>query len=428
MKRIYYCLFTILLCLSGHIQTIAQSQPDSTLIEKYLLDFVVPDMPAFKALGTDASNILRPSDVKKFAAMLTPFYSNRAGVIPKNFAVEFAPWKLASKKWTLNDYNTDPGKRFLYRSSFSIGTINDTTRFPAKLAIGYRVSFLSKRADIYRAPEVKHEIFNQEGKLKVSGSMTSVQIALNKLTDYWVNNKVMPSPPIVERPKYYINHRSDFNKFLISIDDSTLNAEPALKTVYDNFIKEYRGPDKTISEKEIKDLVQSFGKRIDEYIEEYKKNNWNASRFDLALAWAAQSPDTLIANAQFSLFSAWATWALRIHKGGQLLIGGNLTLPRTEKVLSTSESSQTTNVRYNLNLRYYLGTQDVRGFLEGQYKYKNFVTANESLLINLGAEFKLGSTFWVVASAGLDNYLNEPKPLNKFVSSLDLRYFFNKPR
>ncbi|GAB4029730.1 hypothetical protein GCM10028774_02330 [Spirosoma jeollabukense] len=378
-------------------------------------------MPAFKALGTDPSNLLRPSDIKKFAAMLTPFYSNRTGVIPKNFALEFAPWKLASKNWKLNDYNTQIVKRFLYRSSFSFGTINDTTKYPAKLSVGYRVSFLSKRADIYRAAEIRNLFVNTPATM----------VAFVNLTNHWVLNVVKPTPSIADRPSYYQKHRGEFNDFLSTLDQRLKSTpDPVLQGLYDALINTCKGlpGGTTFTDKELKNFIQVLAERADDFIEKYKKNNWNASRLDIALALAAQSPDTLISNAQFSLFSVWATWALRIHKGGQLLIGGNFTLPRTDNISSEPASKQARNVSYNANIRYYLGTQDVRGFIETQYKYKNFTVANESLLFNLGAEFRLGSMFWVVASAGIDNYLNEPKPLNKFVSSLDLRYFFNKPR
>src|SRR5687768_13560581 len=91
----------ILLIVSFALSTGVAQKPDSTFTERYLLDFVIPDMPAFKALGTDPSDILRPADAKKFAVAISPFYSNGKGVIPKNFAVEFSPWKLASTKWTL---------------------------------------------------------------------------------------------------------------------------------------------------------------------------------------------------------------------------------------------------------------------------------------------------------------------------------------
>ena len=144
MKKLLLTGFTALMIANA---IFAQS-PDSTILDRYMLDFVVPDMPAFKAFSTYPSNILRPADAKKFAVSLSPFYSNGAA-IPKNFAVEFSPWKLASSKWTLAEYNNKAAKRFLYRSSFSIGAVEDSTEFANKLALGYRVSFLSKRADIY---------------------------------------------------------------------------------------------------------------------------------------------------------------------------------------------------------------------------------------------------------------------------------------
>lgn len=555
MKKHASIVVFLLLSLFGRFQAAGQVQPDSTLMEKYLLDFVVPDMPAFKALGSDPSNLLRPSDIKKFAAMLTPFYSNNTGVIPKNFAAEFAPWKMAPNKWTLQEYTNSAYKRFLYRSSFSLGTINDTTKFPAKLAIGYRVSFLSKRADIYRAAQVRNDIFGRTGVV----NMQDTQLAFDELTDYWVINIVKPTEEITA---YYESHIDEFNKFLVDIDkilaanpdteldkrhkafinsrtnsdisfarlvnlwnrtlvrakndsvpccrecpeesdsfilkvnnylkmhpDTTLAKlakmflenrnlrDAAMQDLieywamnieglninrvnyyqdhmdeFNNFlvnIKKYliqhpdaelarrynalvtafnvNDPSKSFTDEELKDIIGTFGKKVDEYLENYKKDNWNAGRFDLALALAAQSPDTLISHAQFALFSVWATWAIRVHKGGQLLLGGNFTLPRTNKNFAESVKPDT-RTSFNINARYYVGTQDFRGFFETQYKYKNYDVANKSLLLNLGAEFRMGNMFWVVASAGLDNYLSESNPLNKFVSSLDLRYFFNKPR
>lgn len=553
MKKYGYVVFFLFLGLSGRFQAAAQVQPDSTLMEKYLLDFVVPDMPAFKALGTDPSNLLRPSDVKKFAAMLTPFYSNNMGVIPKNFAAEFAPWKIASRNWTLNDYATSNIKRFLYRSSFSLGTINDTTKFPAKLAIGYRVSFLSKRADIYRAAQVRNDFFDVGAKVgqadfmkayvelsnywvlniakpvddvnayarthiyefnkflvdlekKPAAQSDSTLVRKHKmftdaraktdsvfadLANYWryitvsptqdsvpccnecpdefnnfvakVNDylRIYPDTTLAKKSKAFMDiknesefaledltgywarralksnsvvylkeHLDDFKSFIVGIN-KYLSQHPDLKltALHDTLIAKYNAinPKKAFSNEELKDLIAAFGKRVDDYLEQYKRDNWNASRFDLALALAAQSPDTLISHAQFALFSFWATWALRWGPNGQVLLGGNFTLPRTNRNL-TEAVNQDTRASFNINFRYYLGRQDFRGFFETQYKYKNYDVANKSLLLNLGAEFRMGNMFWVVASAGLDNYLSESNPLNKFVSSLDLRYFFNRPR
>ena len=86
-----------------------------------------------------------------------------------------------------------------------------------------------------------------------------------------------------------------------------------------------------------------------------------------------------------------------------------------------------TKTAFTINLTYYLGTADFRGFLESQYRKKNFSNLKKSLLFNLGAEFRLMNNFWIVLSGGIDNYIEEEKPLDKLVSSIDIRYAFNKP-
>lgn len=388
----------------------ARAQADSTLVEKYLLDFSVPDMPAFKALGTDPSNLLRPSDVKKFAIMISPFYSNKQGVIPKNFALETAPWKLKSKHWTLDEYNNSPWKRFLYNSSFSLGTVNDSLQFSSRIALGYRVSILSKKADIMRAKEVRDSIYSH---------MQAAQAALTNLQNDWVINVIKASP--AERFTYYQDHVDEFNTFLSTIRKYLKqHSDTAMQQHFDELVSVI-SPDEEIKDKELENVIATIGKGIDDFIADYKKNNWNATRFDIATAWVGQSDDSLLSKTKFSSFSLWATWALAIHKGGQLLVGFNSTIPRYE-------NPDSSKMNITGNLRYYIGTQDFRGFLETQYKYRKLAVNQTNLLLNLGAELRLSESFWVTASAGLDNYLDTPNPVNKLVSSIDLRYSFNKPR
>ena len=382
---------------------IAQA-PDSTLTEKYLLDFVVPDIPAFKALGTDPSNILRPADPKKFAVSLSPFYSNGSGVIPKNFAVEFSPWKLASTKWTLKEYNEKRIKQFLYRSSFSIGAVEDSTEFPNKLAIGYRVSFLSKKADILSLANIANIVLPK---------MQAANRAHLELTNYWV--LVVVNPPLEERFNYYEKHRKEFGEFLSTLSER-LEATPSdtLQTLYDNLIGSFETP---VTPDELENVVEAYGAGVDRFIEEYKEENWNASRLDLAIAWVGQSSNEQLSSAQFSSFSFWLTWAIRAHKNGQLLLGTNFIRPR-----AINDEKMT---KWSGNLRYYVGTQAFRGFLETQYKIEKNLPVEETLLLNLGAELRIGSQFWLSVSGGLNNYLAETESFNKLVSSIEIKYGFN---
>jgi hypothetical protein len=366
------------------------------LTDNYLLNFTVPDMPAFKAFGKEASDILRPSDIQKTAIMLSPFISDNQGVIPKNFALEFAPWKLASANWTLTDYR---GVRsFLYNSSFSIGALRDSGTYNSKLSLGYRFSILSRQADILKAS--KNRVFKY---------MDASVVAISNLANYWIGTVLNLAPD--QRLGYFQNHEDEFYAWLAAAKEVT---DPTFRILYDSLGHALAPGSGEISAS----VLDQMGAAADSLIAEYKREHWNASRFDFAIAWVGASPDTLIKNAQFSSFHVWATEALAVHRGGQLLIGANFKRPRSIDGEIPSE--------FTVNLRYYLGTPSFRGFLEGQYKSYNVDAGNNALLLNLGAELRIRNDFWVTASAGIQNYLTEDDPLNKLVSSIDLRYAFNR--
>ena len=58
---------------------------DSSVLEKVKLGFAIPDIPAFKALGLDPSNILRPSEAKQLALTVGSFRNEGNFIIPKNY-------------------------------------------------------------------------------------------------------------------------------------------------------------------------------------------------------------------------------------------------------------------------------------------------------------------------------------------------------
>jgi hypothetical protein len=355
------------------------------LTDYYLLNFSVPDMPAFKAFGKEPSDILRPSDIQKFAVMMSPFYSNQQGVIPKNFALEFSPWKLASRSWTLDSYKGS--RAFLYNSSFSIGALRDSGTYNSKVSLGYRFSLLSRDADILRG-----------ARSVVLPYLTQSIASLSALINYWVIK--VAKPPIDERGGYFDRHQDEFWQWLANpgtISDPTAQAE-------------YNALGVT--------SLHQIDQRADSLIEIFKKEHWNASRFDGAIAWVLESADTLLGNARSSSFHLWATYALAVHKGGQLLMGTSLARLR--------EIEGEVPTQINVNLRYYLGTSSFRGFVEGQYRNYNVEHRNDAVLVNLGAELRISNSFWVQASAGLQNYLSETEPFNRLVSSLDVRYAFNR--
>lgn len=523
MRTLLFATLLSVMCITAVAQT-----ADTMLTDKFLLNFAVPDMPAAKALGTDASGLLRPSDVQKFAASFQPFYSGGQGVIPKNFALEFAPWKQASRKWTLSDYNHGI-KSLLYNSAFSIATVRDTSSYASKLSIGYHLTIGSKNSDILKAVHYKSLAAIEEQQKLFTG--------LNTILEDWVYSVagLSTGADANEIETYEKEHMQQFvdylqNKWRIYVTDSVeviagklsqdralllkvkekeLKYKDSLEKEYckclfrkDSLMQLYRNGklftepccictsirdtlqklyyanvasadlpekiccrvdkagvaeagdyEKALPEQDkfkaqkfrdflniylIKNTAQfdSFMKKfkandpfkfiadsVQDLITHWKDSMWNAGRWDIALAYTAASKDTLIKNAQFSSFNLWVTKACQLGKWGQLLLGGSLALPRTEK-----NDTVTTNTSYTLNARLYAGGNSIKGFFETQYQYQNYSGYKKALLFNLGAEFSIGQQFWVVASTGINNYLGLSNPLGVLVSGVSLRYGFNKPK
>ncbi len=113
-----------------------------TKIKSTKLNFAIPDAPAFKALGADPSEILRPSDAKAFALMIPNFFTGTTLTIPTAFAAEISPGLLISN-YTINDYYNNRFLRGLIKTRFSIGTSQDSSS--RKLAFGVRTTLFEDK-------------------------------------------------------------------------------------------------------------------------------------------------------------------------------------------------------------------------------------------------------------------------------------------
>jgi hypothetical protein len=404
MKKI---LFFIIGMLTSFV---VQAQESDSLEKKFLLNFVVPDMPAYKGLGIEKSDLLRPADIKDFAVMLSPFYNNGKGVIPKNFGLEFAPWKMASRKWTLKDYNDKGGKRFLYNSSFSLATVNDSTTYASKVAIGYRFTILSNKADIIRI------VYDESSVLKEKAD-DALKLKDN-LVRHWVDTVLKLKPP--QSITHADNHQEEFYKWLSEINIKDKKIHNQLKELVVEAIRIFGDSFSFADFKKMK-FTEVQSKLIEKIILDYKNKNWNASRFDAALSFIGESKDSLLSNSRFSSFNLWATQALKLNKKGQLLIGINLRLPNR-----SVDSTQNTPLSFSLSSRILQGNSNFRFFGELQWKTMNYGVISNSVLLNMGAEIRMSERIWITAGSGVDNLKNRKAGnwYNQLAANLDLRYGF----
>ncbi|MEJ7678401.1 MAG: hypothetical protein WKG06_11185 [Segetibacter sp.] len=151
--------------------------------------------------------------------------------------------------------------------------------------------------------------------------------------------------------------------------------------------------------------------------EDYRKKYWNATKLDFAAAILSSSPDSLVKNIRFNRAELWLTWAQKVGENGQFLLGANA---KTVKNLLDTVKATQNNSYFNLSIpaRYLLGTNRVKGFVEGQYSYIGELKENKFLL-NLGAELNIIDGVWVNVYGGLD--YNKSVGSTTFVTNFNLK-------
>lgn len=335
------------------------------------LNFAVPDLPAFKALGTEPSNILRPSTPESFSLIVSQFYNGDNISMPANFAAEIAPWILAkSNKITLADYHEHD---ILYSTRVSLGTSRDSlNRY--NFAVGLRFSIIDKG-----------DLKNDEDFLK---------LLFDKLANHLDKKNEL-------RLQYMIDNQ---------LTPETYEAN-----------KEYY-------EQEIEKMMPgNIDDEIDTMKKAYKEVYWNREKLDIAVATVGYSTDSVGSNIGFKSFDGWISYALPIFKmrgeydgfatnpqkyAGQLLLGGNIKAYE-------HRFDQKTYFNAFLNTRMYIGTNRIKGFTELQYSYLQFEESNH-LLMTLGGEINPVDGVWLEFYAGMER--NTDSNLNTSVAKFNLRF------
>jgi hypothetical protein len=120
---------------------------------------------------------------------------------------------------------------------------------------------------------------------------------------------------------------------------------------------------------------------------------------------------------RFNRASFWLTYAAKMGKSGQLLLG---IYAQTGKDL-TDANKETMNKSYqniSIPVRYFLGTNRVKAFAETQYSYVGREEAHK-VLVNLGSELNITDGFWFTFYGGMD--YNSKVGKGSFVTSLNLK-------
>lgn len=327
---------------------------DSIVFGKAQLDFAVPDVPAFKALGIDPSQILRPSSPKQFSLVVSNLVTQGFSAIPKNAAVEIAPGLITNTWYTLDQYRHNAGIRLLSKTRLSLGTDQNPSTGVNTVAFGLRTTLLD-RGDFRKDTAFQQDsIYARVGALhdNIVQRLQSVKMA------YGIEQYVMLSPARQAQ-----------------IADS-------LSAV-------------------VKAETGDVDQLIAQSIATYRKLNWNATRIDVAYALLLQSPDSLVSHIKLNKHLVWATIALRPGRNnhwGQLLLGVNNATYKAEAKWYNE---------FTGNMRFYVGANRLKGLVEVQYQNRSHPVAglSESLFTQLGVEANVFKGIWFQLSTGIVNAL-----------------------
>jgi hypothetical protein len=250
----------------------------------------VPSSPAFTILDISPSSIERPKNPTDFALALGNATSGFT-TLPKNYAMELAPyWVFAKKKATYDDFIADaPAKNILQTAVFSLGTKDaksniDSSEF-RKIAFALKFSiWRGKPGSDFIA--WNDSVFHYLGRIsKLAGAafieLQKTDKELNKLLELRKNAQ-----------------GEEQNRLQQEINKRNIYLESNAEKIAQDSIKTYK-EDIVI----LKDLMS----RTD-----FKRYKF---KMDYALGTAIDYPDSNFRRSYVSKFSTWLTLGFEKEKG-----------------------------------------------------------------------------------------------------------------
>ena len=381
----------------------------------------LPDTPAFKALGSEPSNLLLPSKPDELSAVFSEFYQGNHFIIPKDIAFEFAPALLFKKEpITLNEFIDN---QVLYTSRISIGTKRDSTGL-SRLAFGLRISPIDETN-----LQNNRNYLSRSAKLRISAALSADSVykayyEAQKKDSALVKNVLNFSLAELEKESITKEESENLSKEdKVSAFERVKNLLLPDSTAYNLFVDNFN----TIVERVDPDslFIDAEARAHLDYINQFKisteKRLWNAEIFDIAGAAVFASPDTLADNINFESITGWITYARPIgpqdSSRGQWLIGGQFGYKKNLEFANEDMAEE--GITASLATRVYLGSNDAKFFTEAQWAYKK-ITDQSQLLCQLGGEFRLALGLWFDFSMGIETDQLDGK--SGFISNATMRY------
>ena len=439
----YYRIFLLLLLscspILGWSQSLLQVNKNTLEVEsadsaKYQIpewDFAVPDIPAFKALGTEPVDVLRPSTTRKLSVMIDDLLIN-GEVIPESFAAEFNPYLIIYD----SAYLSIPSKAPLFVRTFrlSVGTDRTMGSLTSKAAVGVRVTILDK-GDVQKTDKAIFEqtlkeeidlILNGEDSKTASLIKTSAdQNQAQYLKDIGLDDLSprLISPALKNELEHFANAVANFpelnpadyiftdDKLFKSSDQSSLFLSQKKK---EEFVQKFE----TLLQRRYSDeqIHERFNEKLTRTKRRVENLTWSRNKIDLGAAITGIAKDTLIRSLHAQSYNGWGSWALSTGKRSQFLTGVHYNL--SQDSLDNKFRSHGT-----ISAREFFGSNTLKWYIDSQLRIEEGNTlspTNYNLSAATGLEWAILGKLWLNFYVGYQDDLTSKK--DQLIGNIDLRY------
>lgn len=333
-------LFSVLLILSSE----SYAQYDSAL-SAYRTQYAVPDAPAFKVLGAEPGNIMRPSSTREVGVAAANFFINGSH-LPSAFAAEFSPYlMIGGNSLTLRSYQRSWIDRTLYHTRISIASQRSSETGNTKQVAGGIRATLLDNSDLR---------LDEEYIKKLYGYSDSIKNLTVRIRDHIRG----PTPVFILKPQR---------------EQDSLNV---------------------LVEASIAERTHAVDSSIVAEREAARGSNWNKPIVELGLALAGSSGDSVgVKGIVASTAALWLVGAGEIGSWGQWILGASAKLERDS--LGHFERFEGP-----LAIRGYAGENSYKAYLQAEANWIGPLP--NRYLAELGGEADIYAGLWVEFAIGVE--------------------------
>ena len=439
-----YIHFLLIICLP--VFGFGQGQKDSLTIDDYYIDFAVPDLSSLGMLGVENDEIVRPGNLKEFAAALSNFLDTDGSVRPA-LAMEWSFMRTFTKK--------NPVK---WNKSFQPRNLALSVATTQQDSLGLRLGIGLKWVPIDRSDPLGDKDFYRKISVLVRSYFANEHY--KKLNDF--NSRALGVLGMTDRNTmgeddlrllaaiisvlFASNdsidaYRDQVEKGVIKDIDSTLNArlieavdsedltlDPDTRELLVSYYVE-------IILDNYSDTYKSFGDYINAILlkqkETYKKDNWNAFAWEVSAGWVGHSQTTTYDDFNTEKFAFFTGVSLPTINGPNLkgqLIG------QVKLDLDLSNDSLDYN-RFSIGAKHLLGNSDNRFSTEILYSNAEttFVETDQMLPVRylrytVGAELKLTDGSWLELAFGGQKFFEGESESNAILANFGFKHAIRTKR